>query len=72
MYTRGRSAADALLSIYFSVLNMIRSEQNSKVDTGPERLTKRGRKLGDLSHITKTECVKSRGGTYKNEFLMLY
>jgi len=48
-----------------SVLNIIRSE-HSKVDTGPDKLTRRGRKLGDLSQNTKTECVKSRGGAYKN------
>ena len=36
------------------------------MDTGPDKLTRRGRKLGDLSQNTKTECVKSRGGAYKN------
>merc|ERR1712168_666859 len=44
-----------------SVLNIIRSE-HSKPDTGHDKLARRGRKLGDLSQNTKTECVKSRVG----------
>ena len=53
----------------FSVLNIIRSENGSKLETGSNTLTRR--KLGDLGKNTKTECVKS-SGAYKNFRLSLY
>lgn len=52
-----------------SVLNIIRSENGSKLETGSNTLTRR--KLGDLGKNTKTECVKS-SGAYKNFRLSLY
>ena len=51
-----------------SVLNIIRSENGSKVENGSNMSTRRGRKLGDLGKNTKTECVKS-SGAYKNLYM---
>ena len=60
------------LTVYqlnLSVLNIIRSENGSKLENGSNTLTRR--KLGDLGKNTKTECVKS-SGAYKNFRLSLY
>lgn len=51
----------------FSVMNIIRSENGSKLDIG-SNVTRRGRKLGELGKNTKTECVKSTGA-YKNLYM---